>query len=91
MNASRYALLALCLVPLCIPSSVLAQDKDTKWDNPWDLKPLVPPGFALPPNSQLSPGTLNSTQTPYSTAPLQAPGSSSTQQTPGIRLTIPSH
>ena len=91
MNVAKFSLLAIGAVALSVSlsSAVFAQDKDAKWDNPWDIKPLVPPGFVLPPNSQLSSGALGTTQTPYSATPLQSPSSSSSQQAPGIKLTIP--
>lgn len=57
-----------------------------------DLKPFVPPVFPIPPNSQLNPGTVGGSETPYTTAPLQSPSQSSSQSqpAPGIRLSIPS-
>jgi hypothetical protein len=64
----------------------LAQDKP---DRPYDLKPLVPPAFLLPPKSQINPGTVGGTKDPYTSAPLQSPNQTSTQPAPGIRLTIP--
>ena len=79
---------ALCIALLCVPGGASAQDN--KSDKPVDLKPLVPPVFPIPPNSQLTPGSVGGTQTPYTTAPLQGSGSPSTQSAPGIRLTIPS-
>ena len=87
MNLSRHALFAFGIALLCVPFGASAQD--SKSDKPIDLKPLVPPVFPMPPNSQLNPGSVGGTQTPYTTAPLQSPGTSSTQSAPGIRLTIP--
>jgi hypothetical protein len=87
MNLPRHALLAVCIALLCATGGASAQDN--KPDKPVDLKPLVPPVFPIPPNSQLTPGSVGGSQTPYTTAPLQSPGPSSTQSTPGIRLTIP--
>lgn len=72
------------------PHPALAQAD--KYDNPVDLKPLIPPVFSpLPPNLQINPGALSSTPTPYgaSPAPLQNP-SQSQQAAPGFRLIIPS-
>jgi hypothetical protein len=86
------ALLAICIIPLGFSliaigsGSAQAQDKS---DKPYDLKPLVPPAFVLPPNSQLNPGTVGGTRDPYTTAPLQNPSKSPTQSAPGIKLTIP--
>jgi hypothetical protein len=85
MNLPRHALLALCIVLPCAPGAAFAQE-----DKPVDLKPLVPPVFPLPPNSRLNPGTVGGAQTPYTTAPLQNPSSSSTQPAPGLRLSVPS-
>jgi hypothetical protein len=67
-------------------ADVQAQDKP---DKPYDLKPLLPPAFVLPPKSQLNPGTVGGAKDPYTTAPLQNPTRQSTQPAPGIRLTIP--
>jgi hypothetical protein len=91
LNLSRQVLLALYILPLCATDGAVAQDD--KWGKPLDLKVLVPP---LPPivpvprDYQLNPGTVGGSQTPYINSPLQSPGSSVTQTTPGIRLTIPS-
>jgi hypothetical protein len=86
MNRLRHALLAFCIL-LGVPGGASAQDNR---DKPVDLKPLVPPVFPLPPNSQLNPGSVGGTQTPYTTAPLQNSGTPTTQSAPGLRLTIPS-
>jgi hypothetical protein len=88
MNLSRPALLAFCILLPCAPGGAFAQAN--QWDKPVDLKRLVPPVVPLPPSSQLNPGTVGGTQTPYTTAPLQSPNLSSTDPAPGIRLTIPS-
>jgi hypothetical protein len=88
MKVSKISLHALCVVLFgaIAPGSAFAQDKP---DKPIDLKPLIPPVFSpLPPNSQLNPGTVGGTTTPYTTAPLQNPTQSA--PAPGIRLTIPS-
>ena len=88
MSLSKIALLALCIVLLgaIATDDAYAQDKP---DKPIDLKPLIPPVFSpLPPNSQLNPGTVGGTTTPYTTAPLQNPAQA--PPAPGIRLTIPS-
>jgi hypothetical protein len=60
-----------------------------KPDPPVDLKPLVPPVFPIPPNSQLNPGAVGGTETPYTSAPLQDPRYAPTQKAPGIRFSIP--
>ena len=88
MSLSKISLLALCIVLLgaIATDGACAQDKP---DKPIDLKPLIPPMFSpLPPNSQLTPGTVGGTTTPYTTAPLQNPAQA--PPAPGIRLTIPS-
>jgi hypothetical protein len=87
MNLPRRALIALCIVPLCAPGGASAQED--KWGKPIDLKLLIPPVVPMPRNYQLNPGTVGGTQSPYAAAPLQNPASSSTQATPGIKLTIP--
>ncbi|HWF93431.1 MAG TPA: hypothetical protein VG291_00565 [Xanthobacteraceae bacterium] len=87
MNLPRQALLALCVALPCAPVGASAQQN--QWDNPVDLKQLVPPVVPLPPNSRLNPGTVGGTQTPYTTAPLQNPNLSPSDPAPGIRLTIP--
>ena len=87
MTLSRFASLALCVVLLAAAGGASAQQ--TKSDKPVDLKPLVPPVFPLPPASQLNPGPVGGTETPYTTAPLQSPNSQ-TAPNPGIRLSIPS-
>jgi hypothetical protein len=92
MKLSRQVLLAVCIVPLLGPSGAFAQAQggksaqDDKWGKPIDLKELLPPVkiLPLPRDSQLNPGSLGGTET---TSPLQNP--TSNQQSPGIRLTIP--
>ncbi|HEY7301678.1 MAG TPA: hypothetical protein VH684_27635 [Xanthobacteraceae bacterium] len=86
MNLSRYAALVLC-TSLCAAGNALAQAD--KRDKPVDLKPLLPPVFPLPPSSQLNPGSVGGTQTPYTTAPLQNPDTPTSQSAPGFRLSIP--
>jgi hypothetical protein len=90
MSLPKISLLALGVVlsGAIAPGSAYAQND--KPDKPIDLKPLIPPAFSpLPPNSQLTPGTVGGTTTPYTTAPLQNPTSRS-PPAPGIKLTIPS-
>ena len=87
MNLPRHALLALCIALPFAPVGASAQQN--QWDNPVDLKQLVPPVVPLPSNSRLNPGTVGGTQTPYTTAPLQNPNLSPSDPAPGIRLTIP--
>ena len=87
MNLPRNALLALSIVLICTASGASAQDNNNN-SSKWDLKPLIPPVFPVPPSSKLDPATVGSQQTPYTTAPLQSPSSSS-QSTPGLKLSIP--
>ena len=89
MSLLRVSLLALGMVLFgaIAPGGAYAQDK---FDKPVDLKPLIPPVFQLPPNSQLNPGSVGGTTTPYSTAAPQNPSQSSSQPAPGIKLSIPS-
>jgi hypothetical protein len=58
-------------------------------DKPFDFKPLLPPVVLVPPNSQVTSGSVGGTQNPYTTAPLQSPTQAPTQAAPGMRLTIP--
>jgi len=83
----RILVFAICVV--MFGASAGAQSQDDKWLK--DLKPIVPPVVPLPPNSQLNPGSVGGSQTPYTTAPLQSPTQSpSQQQAPGLKLSIPS-
>jgi len=83
----RHPLLALCIVLLAACASVSAQ---AQADKPFDFKPLMPPIVPVPPNSQVTSGSVGGTQTPYTTAPLQSPTQQApTQSAPGMRLTIP--
>ena len=84
----RHPLLALCIVLLAACASVSAQAQQA--DKPFDFKPLMPPIVPVPPNSQVTSGSVGGTQTPYTTAPLQSPTQQApTQSAPGMRLTIP--
>jgi hypothetical protein len=57
---------------------------------PFDFKPLLPPVMPpLPPKSALESGAVGGNQAPYTTAPLQNPSQSPTQQAPGVRFSIP--
>jgi hypothetical protein len=85
MNPSRPMLLALGLALLCASGAAAQEDK---WDKKYDLKPLLPPVVPLPPRSRLDSGTVGGTQTPYTSAPLQNPSSSSAPA-PGLKLSIP--
>ena len=65
------------------PAGAQAESKDR-----YDLKPLIPPVFQLPPNSMVAPGAPDRTATPtdsrtqnFGTQPPPAPG---------MRITIPS-
>ena len=92
MKLPRQTLLALCIASLLVPGAALAQAQggapaqDDKWGKPIDLKELIPPVKVLPipRDFELTPGSLGGTAT---TSPLQNP--TSNQQSPGIRLTIP--
>jgi hypothetical protein len=88
MSLSKPALFALGILVLCAPGAVFAQAN--QWDKPADLKLLIPPVLPLPPAARINPGSVGGTQTPYTTAPLQNPNLSPSEQSPGIRLTIPS-
>src|SRR5882757_481851 len=87
MKCPIHVLLAACFVLSCGPGAAWAQAD--KYDKPVDLKPIVPPIFPLPPSSQINPKSFGGNQTPYTTAPLQKSDAPTTQQTPGIRFTIP--
>jgi hypothetical protein len=82
---SRHSLLALGIIVFAAfaPGAAPAQDK------PFDFKPLIPPVVPVPPNSQVTSGSVGGTQNPYTTAPLQSPTQAPTQPAPGMRLTIP--
>ena len=87
MSLPRHARLALGIVLLCAPASAFAQ-QDGKY-KPLDLKPLVPPVFSLPPESQLNFGSVGTTQTPGVTAPMQNRGAPPSGPGAGIKLSIP--
>jgi len=85
----RYSL-ALCIVLLAACASMTAQAQVQQTDKPFDFKPLMPPIVPVPPNSQVTSGSVGGTQNPYTTAPLQSPTQQApTQSAPGMRLTIP--
>jgi hypothetical protein len=86
MNLPGFALAFAILLGLSIGAAAQVD----KYEKPVDLKPLVPPVFPLPPSSQINPGSVGSSQTPYTTAPLQNPSGTGAQSAPGFRLTIPS-
>jgi hypothetical protein len=88
MIFARAALLALGILLPGIPGDAGAQS--TNWDNKYDLNRLKLPIVPVPPSSKLDASTLNSTPAPYSAGGLQNPGASSSQPSPGLRLTIPS-
>jgi hypothetical protein len=92
MNLPSWALLSLCIVPLCASGDASAQE-DSKWGKPIDLKqfvPPLPPVVPLPRNYDLNPGSVGGSQGSNASSPFQSPASSSTQTAPGIKLTIPS-
>jgi hypothetical protein len=88
MRIPVLARIALCIPLLGIPGEAAAQATD--WDNKYDLNRLKLPIVPVPPQSKLDASTLTSTPSPYSPGTLQSPGASSSQPTPGLRLTIPS-
>jgi hypothetical protein len=88
MSLPRTSLFALCAVLFGAVAAGGAFGQEDKWKQ--DFKPLVPPVVPLPPNSQLNSGSVGGTQTPYTTAPLQAPTQSPSQPAPGLKLSIPS-
>jgi hypothetical protein len=87
-------ILALCVVLLGAIAGAHAQgnSQENTQDGRWlqDWKPLLPSVVPLPPKSQLNPGSVGGTTTPYTTAPQQTTTPSPTQSAPGLRLTIPS-
>jgi hypothetical protein len=90
MGVSKIALLALCAAAGWPAATACAQLESNE---KYDLKPLVPPVFNLPSNSQMKSGTVGGSQTPYTTAPLSPLRDTTrtqTQPAPGFRLTIPS-
>ncbi len=90
MSLPRISPLVLCTVMLGSILSGGAYAQANKDDKPIDFKPLIPPIIPpLPPNSQLNPGTLGGSQTPYTTAPLYD-ATPPAQSAPGLRFTIPS-
>jgi hypothetical protein len=90
MNLPSWALLALCIVPLCAPGGASAQED--KWGKPIDLKqfvPPLPPVVPLPRNYDLNPGAVGGAQGTNATGPFQSPAASSATTTPGIKFSIP--
>jgi hypothetical protein len=90
MKLPSWALLALCIVPLCAPGA--SAQEDSKWGKPIDLKqfvPPLPPVVPLPRNYELNPGSVGGSQGSSASNPFQSPASSATTTTPGIKLTIP--
>jgi hypothetical protein len=88
-NMGRHSLFALGIVLFAACASTGANAQQT--DKPFDFKPLMPPIVPVPPNSQVTSGSVGGTQNPYTTAPLQSPTQQApTQSAPGMRLTFPS-
>ena len=89
--ASHLLARPLFALGIVIAGAFAAPGARAQADNPdkWTLKPLVPPVFIIPQNSQLNPGTVGGNPTPYTTAPLQNPAQSTQQSTPGLKLSIP--
>ena len=81
--------LSLLVLAIVLISAGASAQQDEKWKQ--DFKTMVPPVVPLPPNSQLNPGNVGGTQTPYTTAPLQQSPTQPTQPTaPGLKFSIPS-
>jgi hypothetical protein len=82
---------SLCAIGLFIALSIRpALAQADKYENPVDLKPLIPPVFSpLPPNARINPGALNSAPIPYGATPAPLQNPSQSQQAPGFRLIIP--
>ncbi len=89
MILPKLVLSALCFVLVCASGERASAQAD-KYEKPVDLKPLVPPVFPLPPQSQINPGTVSGTRPLDRNVPLQSPDLSSTPPPPGFRLSIPS-
>jgi hypothetical protein len=90
MSIPTLSLFVLCIV---VFSAIASGAADAQVEEKWrqDFKTLVPPVVPLPPNSQLNPGAVGGTQTPYTSAPLQSPTQSpTTQPAPGLKLSVPS-
>jgi hypothetical protein len=90
MKRPSWALLSLCILPLCVPGA--SAQEDSKWGKPIDLKqfvPPLPPVVPLPRNYELKPGSVGGAQGSNGANPFQSPASSATTTTPGIKLTIP--
>jgi hypothetical protein len=84
--------LSLRILALAIVLSVGGMTGDVnaqQTEKPFDFKPLLPPLVPVPPNSNVTSGSVGGTQNPYTTAPLQSPTQGSTQAAPGMRFTIP--
>jgi hypothetical protein len=78
--------LAVTVSAVTMPGGAHAQQTD----KPFDFRPLLPPLVPVPPNSQVTSGSVGGTQNPYTTAPLQSPTQGPSQSAPGMRLTVPS-
>lgn len=90
MNAWKLLLAALVLFGgalLCASNGAFAQTN--QWDNPVDLKSLVPPVVPLPPNARLNPSSVGGAQSSNTTVPLQSPSTTFSDPAPGLKLTIP--
>ena len=89
MRFSRPALFALASVlsaAVLSPAAIMVDRAEAQENKPFDLKPLIPPVFPLPPSTEVTSGTLSGApQTGPSNPPV------STTQTlnppaPGLRL-----
>ena len=91
MSLSRILALCVALLGTSVGAHAQGTPQENTQDGRWlqDWKPLVPV-VPLPPKSQLNPGTVGGTNTPYTTAPQQNSSPSPTQPAPGLRLTFPS-
>ena len=89
MRLSKPSRLALCAVLLGALAAGSASAQPADKDERYNLKPLIPPVFQLPPNAQVKPGDLGRTQLPTDpTAPTTATQPQSAPA-PGLRITIP--
>ena len=86
MTIARHPLRIVGIVLAGTLAAFGAAAEETK---PFDFKPLIPPVFPVPPNSQVQSGSVGGTQTPTTTAPLQGQPQSPTQTAPGVRFSIP--
>lgn len=85
MRLPRSALLVLCI--LAAPPGLGGALAQQTPENKYDLKPLVPPVFTLPPNSQVKPGGVN--RDSLSNDPAPPVGNFEPPPNPGIKFSVP--